>query len=81
MTAPPPPARASYLPLAGPGVNAAEARRHGLLEAVASASAELETLVPFVPEVRVSALGHNAVVDGCLVLGLERAWQHFLDRT
>jgi predicted NBD/HSP70 family sugar kinase len=146
----------AYLPLAGPEVNAAEARRHGLLEAVASASAvvkaartagvrgspsarqvfaaaaagdknaaavvdeevrliaravssvvavvdpelvvlgggigrapgfakavaaELATLVPFVPEVRVSALGQDAVVDGCLVLGLERAWQHFLDRT
>jgi predicted NBD/HSP70 family sugar kinase len=146
----------AYLPLGGPGVSAIEARRHGLLEAVASASAvvraartagvrgspsarqvfaaaaagnanaaavveeevrliaravssvvavvdpelvvlgggigqapgfakavaaELATLVPFVPEVRVSALGHDAVVDGCLVLGLERAWQHFLDRS
>ena len=145
----------AYLPLAGPGVNAAEARRHGQLEAVASASAvvraarragaevrrrrarcsgrsatgdpraaavveqevvliaravccvvavldpqlvvlgggigqaagfatavaaELEKLVPFVPEVRVSALGHEAVVDGCLALGLERAWQRVLDR-
>jgi hypothetical protein len=44
-------------------------------------AAELETLLPFVPEVRFSALGHAAVVDGCLVLGLERAWQYFLDRT
>jgi predicted NBD/HSP70 family sugar kinase len=145
----------AYLPLAGPEVSAAEARRHGLLEAVASASAvvkaarsagvrgsttarhvfaaaasgdpraaavvdnevrliaravcsvvavvdpelvvlgggigqapgvaqavtaELEKLVPFVPDVRVSALGQDAVVDGCLVLGLERAWQRLLDR-
>jgi predicted NBD/HSP70 family sugar kinase len=50
----------------------------GFAKAVA---AELATLVPFVPEARVSALGQDAVVDGCLVLGLERAWQHFLDRT
>lgn len=145
----------AYLPLAGPDVSAAEARRHGLLEAVASASAvvkaarragvrspasarqvfglaaggdaaaavvverevgfiaravasvvavvdpelvvlgggigqapgfseavraELENLLPFVPDVRASALGHEAVVDGCLALGLERAWQKVLDR-
>jgi predicted NBD/HSP70 family sugar kinase len=49
----------------------------GVAQAVA---AELEKLVPFVPEVRVSALGHDAVVDGCLALGLERAWQRLLDR-
>ncbi|MGH9106605.1 MAG: ROK family protein [Acidimicrobiales bacterium] len=144
----------AYLPLAGRGVSTAQARRHGLLETVASASAvvkaarshgikassarhvfsaaargelaaasvvdeevglvaravssvvavvdpelvvlgggigqapgfaeavaaELERLVPFVPDVRVSALGQDAVVDGSLVLGLERAWQHVLDR-
>jgi predicted NBD/HSP70 family sugar kinase len=47
----------------------------------AAAAAELEKLVPFVPDVRVSALGHDAVVDGALALGLERAWQRrVLDR-
>lgn len=145
----------AYLPLGGPEVSSAEARRHGLMEAVASASAvvraaraaglrgtrsarqvfaaaeagdaraagvveqearfiaravssvvavvdpelvvlgggigqtpgfaaavasELGKLVPFVPEVRVSALGQDAVVDGCLALGLERAWERVLDR-
>jgi hypothetical protein len=30
---------------------------------------------------RVSALGYDDVVDGCLVLGLEPAWQHLLDRS
>jgi len=145
----------AYLPLAGADVSAGEARRRGLLEAVASASAvvkaargagvshtssarevfetasagdpraaavvglearliaraissvvavvdpelvvlgggigqapgfaravtaELDKLLPFVPEVRASELGHEAVVDGCLALGLERAWQHLLDR-
>ena len=145
----------AYLPLAGPEVSAAEARRRGLLEAVASASAvvraarvaglpgsasarrvfdaaargdaraalvveqevrlvaravssvvavvdpelvvlgggigqapgfaaavaaELERLVPFLPEVRVSALGHDAVVDGALALGLERAWRRVVER-
>jgi predicted NBD/HSP70 family sugar kinase len=49
----------------------------GVAQAV---TAELEKLVPFVPDVRVSALGQDAVVDGCLVLGLERAWQRLLDR-
>jgi predicted NBD/HSP70 family sugar kinase len=146
----------AYLPLASPDVRSSEARRHGPLEAAASASAvvraargvgmrgarsarqvfeaaangdpraevivereaelvaqavssvvavvdpqlvvllggigqapgfaekvvaQLERLMPFAPEVRVSALGHEAVVDGCLVLGLERAWQRLLDRS
>ncbi|HTW08198.1 MAG TPA: ROK family protein [Acidimicrobiales bacterium] len=53
-------------------------RAPGFAEAV---SGELGALVPFVPEVRVSALGQDAVVDGCLVLGLEMAWQRILDRT
>ena len=30
---------------------------------------------PVVPEVVVSALGDDAVVDGCLAEGMERAWQ------
>lgn len=50
----------------------------GFAEAVAD---ELSNLVPFAPDVRVSALGHEAVVDGSLVLGLERAWQRVLDRS
>ena len=50
----------------------------GFAEAVA---AQLAHLVPFLPDVRVSALGHEAVVDGTLVLGLERAWQRILDRS
>jgi hypothetical protein len=29
---------------------------------------------PVLPELRVSALGADAVVDGCLAAGLERAW-------
>jgi predicted NBD/HSP70 family sugar kinase len=145
----------AYLPLGGPEVSANEARRHGLLEAAASASAvvksarsrgmrgplsardvfaaaalgdthasavvseevglvaravssvvavvdpelvvlgggigrapgfaeavasELERLVPFAPELRVSALGTDAVVDGGLALGMERAWQRVLER-
>jgi hypothetical protein len=27
------------------------------------------------PELRVSALGTDAVVDGCLAAGLDQAWQ------
>jgi predicted NBD/HSP70 family sugar kinase len=49
----------------------------GFAEAVAG---ELVNWVPFVPDVKVSALGNEAVVDGSLVLGLERAWQRLLDR-
>jgi predicted NBD/HSP70 family sugar kinase len=43
----------------------------GFVDAVA---AELRVLAPVVPEVRVSKLGDDAVVDGCLAAGLERAW-------
>jgi len=49
----------------------------GFADAVAG---ELARLVPFVPDLKVSALGHDAVVDGSLVLGLERAWNAVLDR-
>jgi len=38
-------------------------------------AAELGRLAPVMPEVRVSALGTEAVVDGCLVSGAELAWQ------
>jgi len=38
-------------------------------------TAELAALAPVTPEVRVSALGADAVVDGCLAAGLDRAWE------
>jgi predicted NBD/HSP70 family sugar kinase len=44
----------------------------GLLEAV---QRELARLAPVLPELRVSALGADSVVDGCLAAGIERAWQ------
>ena len=36
---------------------------------------ELRKLAPVMPDVQVSALGTDAVVDGCLVSGAELAWQ------
>jgi predicted NBD/HSP70 family sugar kinase len=36
---------------------------------------ELRRLAPVQPELRVSALGVDAVVDGCLAAGSERAWE------
>jgi predicted NBD/HSP70 family sugar kinase len=44
----------------------------GFADAVTEA---LKTLAPIVPSVRVSALGKDAVVDGCLAAGLDRAWE------
>jgi predicted NBD/HSP70 family sugar kinase len=41
----------------------------------------LEALAPVVPEIRVSALGDDAVVDGCLAAGMERAWNRVLERS
>jgi len=41
-------------------------------------SAELERLSPVVPEVRPSALGEDAVVDGCLAVGGEELWERVL---
>jgi predicted NBD/HSP70 family sugar kinase len=38
-------------------------------------SAELVGLAPVTPEIRVSALGADAVVDGCVAAGLDRAWE------
>ncbi|HUA43381.1 MAG TPA: ROK family protein [Streptosporangiaceae bacterium] len=38
-------------------------------------AAQLRSLAPVMPEVRVSALGTEAVVDGCLASGAELAWQ------
>jgi predicted NBD/HSP70 family sugar kinase len=43
----------------------------GFADAVAS---QLRAMSPVVPEVRVSALGDDAVVDGCLAEGMDRAW-------
>jgi predicted NBD/HSP70 family sugar kinase len=46
-------------------------RAPGFAEAV---SAELELIAPVMPAIRVSALGTDAVVDGCLAAGTELAW-------
>jgi predicted NBD/HSP70 family sugar kinase len=41
----------------------------------AAVATELRKLAPVMPDVRVSALGTEAVVDGCLASGAELAWQ------
>jgi predicted NBD/HSP70 family sugar kinase len=41
-------------------------------------AAELRRLAPVMPDVRVSALGTQAVVDGCLAAGAELAWQRLI---
>ena len=41
----------------------------------AMVAGELSRLAPVMPEVRVSALGTDAVVDGCLASGADLAWQ------
>jgi predicted NBD/HSP70 family sugar kinase len=41
----------------------------------AAVSGELRKLAPAMPDVRVSALGTDAVVDGCLASGASLAWQ------
>ena len=41
----------------------------------AAVAARLSTMAPAMPEVRVSALGTESVVDGCLAAGAELAWQ------
>jgi predicted NBD/HSP70 family sugar kinase len=41
----------------------------------AAVSAQLSKLAPVLPDVRVSALATDAVVDGCLASGAELAWQ------
>jgi predicted NBD/HSP70 family sugar kinase len=41
----------------------------------AAVAGELVKLAPVTPEVRVSALGTDAVVDGCLASGINLAWQ------
>jgi predicted NBD/HSP70 family sugar kinase len=46
-------------------------RAPGFAEAV---TRELECIAPVMPAIRVSALGTDAVVDGCLTAGTELAW-------
>jgi predicted NBD/HSP70 family sugar kinase len=41
-------------------------------------SAQLQTLAPVRPTVRVSALGSDAVVDGCLAAGSDLAWKQLM---
>jgi len=47
----------------------------------AAVTAELRGLAPVLPEVRVSALGTGAVVDGCLASGAELAWARLVGLT
>jgi predicted NBD/HSP70 family sugar kinase len=42
---------------------------------VAAVRAELERLAPVPTDLRVSALGVDSVVDGCLASGLDQAWE------
>ena len=44
----------------------------------AAVTAQLRDLAPVLPEVRVSALGTDAVVDGCLASGTELAWARLI---
>lgn len=50
----------------------------GLVDAVRG---ELKRLAPVPTEVRVSALGSESVVDGCLASGLDQAWTSVLVRS
>ena len=45
----------------------------------AEVAERLASLAPVVPEVRPSALGEEAVVDGCLALGGEKLWERLLE--
>ena len=47
----------------------------------AAVTAELRVLSPVLPEVRVSALGTDAVVDGCLASGADLAWARLVRLT
>ncbi len=51
-------------------------RAHGFADAVGE---RLADLAPVVPALRVSSLGDDAVVDGCLASGAEQLWEHVLD--
>ena len=46
----------------------------------AAVSRELIAIAPVLPELRVSALGTGAVVDGCLASGAELAWRRLTER-
>jgi predicted NBD/HSP70 family sugar kinase len=50
-------------------------RAPGFAEAV---TVELAQIAPVMPAIRVSALGTEAVVDGCLSAGTDLAWAHVL---
>ncbi len=43
-----------------------------------SVTAELEKIAPVMPTIQVSALGSDAVVDGCLAAGTELAWSRVM---
>jgi predicted NBD/HSP70 family sugar kinase len=47
----------------------------------AAVTGELRGLAPVLPEVRVSALGTDAVIDGCLASGAELAWTRLIRLT
>jgi predicted NBD/HSP70 family sugar kinase len=47
----------------------------------AAVTAELRSISPVLPEVRVSALGTDVVVDGCLAAGAELAWTRLIRLT
>jgi predicted NBD/HSP70 family sugar kinase len=42
---------------------------------MAAVHAELKLMAPVLPEVKMSALGADAVVEGCVAAGLDRAWE------
>jgi predicted NBD/HSP70 family sugar kinase len=44
----------------------------------AEVARELARLSPVVPDVRASALGEDAVVDGCLAVGSDQLWDRVL---
>jgi predicted NBD/HSP70 family sugar kinase len=50
-------------------------RAPGFAEVVSS---QLAKLSPVVPDVRPSALGEDAVVDGCLAVGGDELWERVL---
>src|SRR5262249_17389551 len=57
------------------GLGGGIGRAPGFAEEVRGRLAELS---PLVPEVRPSALGEDAVVDGCLAVGGDRLWERVL---
>jgi predicted NBD/HSP70 family sugar kinase len=42
---------------------------------MAAVQANLATMAPVLPKLKTSALGADAVVDGCVAAGLDRAWE------